>query len=80
MIRISPSRYFTTPPVVIRATQILYIRFPAMRSLQKFAAIHGSVRNNLYKERRLSSSPLFMANRATTLGGWRQLCALWKIT
>ncbi len=45
------------------------------RSLQKFAAVHGSVLNHFNQERHLSSRPAFKERRAAALAEWRQLCA-----
>ncbi|MFY8100638.1 MAG: IS6 family transposase, partial [Allorhizobium sp.] len=51
------------------------LRFRRMRSLQKFAAVHGSVHNHFNQERHLSSRPTFKERRAAALNEWRQLCA-----
>jgi putative transposase len=51
------------------------LRFRRMRSLQKFAAIHGSIHNHFNQERHLSSRPVFKERRAAALAAWRQLCA-----
>ncbi|WP_284179078.1 hypothetical protein [Rhabdaerophilum sp. SD176] len=45
------------------------------RSLQKFAAVHGSVHNRFNQERHLSSRTAFKDRRAASLAEWRQLCA-----
>jgi putative transposase len=50
-------------------------RFRRMRSLQKFAAVHGSVLNYFNQERSLSSRHKFKANRAAALTEWRGLLA-----
>ena len=50
-------------------------RFRLMRSLQKFAAVHGSVHNHFNKERHLYSRQNFKENRTAALFEWRQLCA-----
>lgn len=49
------------------------LRFRRMRSLQKFASVQASVTNHFNCERSLSSRPLFKANRAAALTGWRGL-------
>jgi putative transposase len=49
-------------------------RFPRMRSLQKFAAVHSSVFNHFNSERSLSSRQIFKSNRAAALAEWRGLC------
>ncbi|MCZ8158681.1 MAG: DDE-type integrase/transposase/recombinase, partial [Rhizobiaceae bacterium] len=51
------------------------LRFRRMRSLQKFAAVHGSIHNHFNQERHLSSRPTFKERRAAALNEWRQLCA-----
>ncbi len=49
------------------------LRFRRMRSLQKFAAVHGSVHNHFNQERHLYSRQNFKENRAAALAEWRQL-------
>ncbi len=51
------------------------LRFRRMRSLQKFAALHGSVHNHFNQDRHLSSRDNFKDRRAAALAEWRQLCA-----
>jgi putative transposase len=51
------------------------MRFRRMRSLQKFAALHGSVHNHFNQERTLISRPIFKERRTAALTAWRQLCA-----
>ncbi len=51
------------------------LRFRRMRSLQKFAAVHGSIHNHFNQERHLSSRPIFKERRAAALAEWRQLGA-----
>jgi len=50
-------------------------RFRLMRSLQKFAAVHGSVHNHFNKERHLYSRQNYKENRTAALAESRQLCA-----
>ncbi len=50
-------------------------RFRFMRTLQKFASVHGSVHNHFNQERSLYSRQNFKANRTAALAEWRQLCA-----
>ena len=50
-------------------------RFWRMRSLQKFAFVHSSVRNLFNQERSLSGTDIFKTNRAAALVEWRQLGA-----
>ena len=49
-------------------------RFRLMRSLQKFAAIHGSIQNHFNQERHLYSRQNFKQYRTAALAEWRQLC------
>jgi putative transposase len=51
------------------------LRFRRMRSLQKFAAVHGSIHNHFNQERHLSSRSKFKERRAAALDAWRQICA-----
>jgi putative transposase len=51
------------------------LRFRRMRSLQKFAALHGSIHNHFNQDRHLSSRNNFKDRRAAALAEWRQLCA-----
>jgi len=49
------------------------LRFRRMRSLQKFVAVHSSVRNHFNLERHLYNRANFKAKRAAALAEWRQL-------
>ena len=51
------------------------LRFRRMRSLQKFAALHGSIHNHFNQERTLISRQNFKDRRTAALAEWRQLCA-----
>ena len=51
------------------------LRFRRMRSLQKFAALHGSIYNHFNLERTLISRQIFKDRRTAALTVWRQLCA-----
>jgi putative transposase len=51
------------------------LRFRRMRTLQKFAAVHGSVHIHFNQERHLYSRSNFKLNRAAALAEWRGLCA-----
>jgi putative transposase len=46
-----------------------------MRSLQKFAAIHGSIHNHFNQERHLTSRQIFKARRDAAINEWRRLYA-----
>nr|WP_246045525.1 transposase [Rubellimicrobium roseum] len=51
------------------------LRFRRMHSLQKFAAVHGSVHNHFNAERTLTSRDTYKQARTAALSEWRQLCA-----
>ena len=51
------------------------LRFRRMRSLRKFAALHGSIHNPFNQERTLISRQIFKDRRTAALTAWRQLCA-----
>ena len=50
------------------------LRFRRMRSLQKFAALHGSIHNHFNQERTLTSRAIFKECRTAALSEWRRLC------
>jgi putative transposase len=51
-----------------RRREYAMLRFRQMRSLQKFAAIHGSIYNHFNQERHLYSRSNFKQNRSAALG------------
>jgi len=51
------------------------LRLRRMRSLQKFAAMHGSIDNDIYQERHTSSRPAFKERRTAALNERRKICA-----
>jgi putative transposase len=51
------------------------LRFRRMHSLQKFAAVHGSVHNHFNAERSLTSRPSYKQAPTAALAEWRALCA-----
>ena len=51
------------------------LRFRQMHTLQKFAALHGSIHNHFNQERHLTSRQIFKDRRTAALVKWRQLCA-----
>ena len=51
------------------------LRFRRLRTLQKFAAVHGSVHNHFIAERHLYRRSNFKLNRAAALTEWRGLGA-----
>ena len=50
-------------------------RFRKMGTLQKFAAVHGSIHNHFNQERHLSSRRTYKINRAAALAEWQSLLA-----
>ena len=48
-------------------------RFRAVRTLQKFAAVHASVHNHFNNDRHLNPRDIFKQNRSAALAEWRQL-------
>jgi putative transposase len=60
---------------LFRRRERAMLRFRRMRSLQKFAALHGSIHNHFNQERHLSSRPTFKDRRTAALAEWRQLCS-----
>lgn len=49
------------------------LRFRRMRSLQKFAAVHGSIHNHFNQERHLTSRAIYKDRRDAALTAWRGL-------
>jgi transposase-like protein len=47
------------------------IRFRRMKTLQKFAAVHGTVHNHFSQERHLISRDLYRERRSAALAEWR---------
>ena len=53
------------------------LRFRRMRSLQKFAAVHGSIHNHFNQKRHLTSRAIYKDRRDAALTARRGLCAVW---
>lgn len=51
------------------------LRFRRMKTLQKFAAVHGSVHNHFAHERDLVSRKVYKERRAAALEAWRAVMA-----
>lgn len=51
------------------------LRFRRMKSLQKFASVHGTVHNHFNQERHLTDRKTYKANRSAALAEWRQVMA-----
>ncbi len=47
------------------------LRFRRMKTLQKFASVHGSVHNHFNQERHLISRELYKERRSAALAEWR---------
>ncbi|WP_091741329.1 IS6 family transposase [Phenylobacterium immobile] len=50
-------------------------RFRRMKTLQKFAAVHGTVHNHFNQERHLISRDLYRERRSAALAEWREVMA-----
>ena len=61
-------------PLPLRRRERAMQRFRQMQSLQKFAALHGSIHNHFNRERHLYSRQNFKHNHTVALAEWRQLC------
>ena len=48
-------------------------RFRRMKTLQKFAAVHGTVHNHFNQERHLISRDLYRERRSAALAEWREV-------
>ena len=48
-------------------------RFRRMKTLQKFAAVHGTVHNHFNQERHLISRDLYRERRSAALAEWRMV-------
>src|SRR3981189_610229 len=51
------------------------LRFRRMKTLQKFASVHGSVHNHFNQERHLTDRETYKANRSAALAEWQSLMA-----
>ena len=49
------------------------LRFRRMKTLQKFASVHGTVHNHFNQERHLISRETYKAQRAAALAEWQTL-------
>ena len=50
-------------------------RFRDIKTLQKFAAVHGSIYNHFNHQRSLNRRQIFKQLRAAALAEWRELAA-----
>jgi putative transposase len=51
------------------------LRFRRMRSLQKLASLHGSIRNHFNRERHLTTRQIYKDRRDAALQEWQALGA-----
>lgn len=51
------------------------LRFRRMKTLQRFAAVHGTVHNHFNQERHLTSRETYKRNRSAALAEWQLLLA-----
>jgi len=50
-------------------------KFRDIKTLQKFASVHASIRNHFNHERHIYRRGVFKENRSAALAEWRQLAA-----
>jgi len=58
-----------------RRRERVMLRFRRMRSLQKFASLHGSIHNHFNQERHITSRAIYKDRRDAALQAWRSLGA-----
>jgi putative transposase len=51
------------------------LRFRRMKTLQKFASVHGTFHNHFNQERHLTDRQTFKANRSVAMAEWKSLVA-----
>ena len=51
------------------------LRFPQMKTLQKFASVHANIHNHFNTERHLVDRPTYKLLRSAALAEWRTLMA-----
>src|SRR5271154_5470050 len=59
--------------VALRRRERAMARFRRMKTLQKFASVHGSVHNHFSQERHLVSRQIYKERRAAALAEWRSV-------
>ena len=59
------------PP--FRRRERAMLRFRRMKTLQKFASVHGSVHNHFQQERHLVSREIYKQRRSAALAEWRNV-------
>ena len=61
--------------LAFRRRERAMLRFRRMRTLQKLASVHASVRNHFPTERHLQNRDMYKLTRAAALAEWRGLLA-----
>ena len=59
----------------LRRRERAMLRFRRMQTLQKFAAVHGTVHNHFNQERHLTSRETYKRNRSVALAEWQSIMA-----
>ncbi len=59
----------------LRRRERAMARFRRMKTLQKFASVHGSVHNHFSQERHLVSRTIYKQRRAAALAAWQSVLA-----
>jgi len=59
----------------LRRRERAMLRFRRMKTLQKFASVHGTVHNHFNQERTLTDRETYKANRSAALAEWQSLMA-----
>jgi putative transposase len=58
-----------------RRREAAMLKFRRMKTLQKFAAIHGQIYNHFYSERHLVGREVYKRRRSFGLAEWRAVAA-----
>jgi putative transposase len=59
----------------LRRRERAMLRFRRMQTLQKFAAVHGTIHNHFNQERHLTNREIYKRNRSGALAEWKLLLA-----
>jgi putative transposase len=60
---------------LLRRRERAMLRFRQMPTLQKFAAVHGTIHNHFNQERHLTNREIYKRNRSGALPEWKLLLA-----
>src|ERR1035437_9493750 len=63
------------PPQPFRRRERAMLRFRRMKTLQKFASVHGTVHNHFNQQRHLTDRQTYKDQRSAALAEWRQVMA-----